>query len=62
MLCFVDDLGRNGLGCYGPMCYETPRIDRLAKQGIVLARVGCLGKGGQFMQCLFAHPCLADDR
>lgn len=43
------------------MCYETPRIDRLAKQGIVLARVGFLGKGGQFMQCLFANLRLADD-
>ena len=30
----VDDLGWRDLGCYGSSFYETPRIDRLAAQGI----------------------------
>ncbi|SVC38840.1 uncharacterized protein METZ01_LOCUS291694, partial [marine metagenome] len=32
---FVDDLGWRDLGCYGSKFYETPNIDRLAKQGAV---------------------------
>ncbi|MCP4501172.1 MAG: sulfatase-like hydrolase/transferase, partial [Deltaproteobacteria bacterium] len=35
---FVDDLGWTDLGCYGSKFYETPRIDRLAKQGAIFAR------------------------
>jgi arylsulfatase A-like enzyme len=30
----VDDMGYSDLGCYGSKFYETPNIDRLAKQGI----------------------------
>jgi len=30
----VDDLGWNDVGCYGSTFYETPNIDRLAKEGI----------------------------
>lgn len=30
----ADDLGWSDLGCYGSRFYETPRIDRLAKEGI----------------------------
>jgi arylsulfatase A-like enzyme len=30
----ADDLGINDLGCYGRKDQETPRLDRLAKQGI----------------------------
>lgn len=30
----VDDLGWSDLGCYGGTFYETPHIDRLAKQGV----------------------------
>lgn len=30
----VDDLGGTDLGCYGSELYETPNIDRLAKEGI----------------------------
>lgn len=29
----ADDLGQRDLGCYGSSFYETPHIDRLAKQG-----------------------------
>ena len=29
----VDDLGQRDLGCYGSSFYETPNIDRLAKDG-----------------------------
>ncbi len=30
----IDDLGWADLGCYGSRYYETPRIDRLARQGM----------------------------
>jgi arylsulfatase A-like enzyme len=30
----VDDLGQRDLGCYGSTFYETPNIDRLAKDGL----------------------------
>ncbi|MFN0077560.1 MAG: sulfatase [Prosthecobacter sp.] len=29
----VDDLGQRDLGCYGSTFYETPNVDRLAKEG-----------------------------
>lgn len=29
----VDDLGRQDLGCYGSTFYETPHVDRLAREG-----------------------------
>ena len=35
---FVDDLGWTDLGCYGSKFYETPHIDRLAKQGAMFTR------------------------
>src|SRR5438046_950984 len=34
----ADDLGWADLGCQGSAYYETPHIDRLAKQGM---RLGC---------------------
>jgi hypothetical protein len=30
----ADDLGWTGLGCYGSPFYETPNIDRLARDGM----------------------------
>src|SRR4051794_2562142 len=30
----ADDLGWRDLGCYGSTFYETPNLDRLAKQGV----------------------------
>ena len=30
----VDDLGWSDVGCYGSFFYETPHIDRLAKEGV----------------------------
>ncbi|SVA45289.1 uncharacterized protein METZ01_LOCUS98143, partial [marine metagenome] len=35
---FIDDLGWKDLGVYGSKFYETPRIDRLAKQGALFTR------------------------
>ncbi|MDB4409140.1 sulfatase, partial [Akkermansiaceae bacterium] len=32
---FVDDLGWGDFGCYGSTFYETPNIDKLAKQGML---------------------------
>ena len=34
VLFFIDDLGWKDVGCYGNDFIETPRIDRLGKQGI----------------------------
>ena len=34
---FTDDLGWADLGCYGSSFYETPNIDRLAKQGAMFS-------------------------
>jgi len=34
VLFLVDDLGWKDVGCYGSSFYETPNIDRLAKQGV----------------------------
>ena len=31
---FADDLGYGDLGCYGHPVAKTPRIDRLAKEGV----------------------------
>jgi arylsulfatase A-like enzyme len=33
ILMLADDLGRQDLGCYGSTFYETPNLDRLAKEG-----------------------------
>ena len=30
----VDDLGWRDVGCYGSSFYETPNIDRFAKEGV----------------------------
>jgi len=38
IIIFVDDLGWKDLGCYGSTFYETPNIDRLAKQGAMFTR------------------------
>jgi hypothetical protein len=29
----VDDLGRQDLACYGSTFYETPNVDRIAREG-----------------------------
>ena len=34
VLIMADDLGVEGMGCYGGTSYNTPAIDRLAKQGV----------------------------
>ena len=31
----IDDLGWTDLGCYGSDYYETPNVDRLAKEGML---------------------------
>ena len=30
----MDDMGWKDIGCYGSTFYETPNIDRLAKEGM----------------------------
>ncbi len=34
VLFFVDDFGQRDIGCYGSTLYETPRMDRLAAEGM----------------------------
>lgn len=34
VLVFADDLGYGDLGCYGAEGYQTPNLDRLAKEGV----------------------------
>ena len=34
----IDDMGATDLGCYGSKFYETPQIDRLAKDGLKFTR------------------------
>lgn len=36
LVIFVDDLGYSDLGCYGSTTIKTPRIDRLASEGVSL--------------------------
>ena len=38
VLVVIDDLGWTDLGCQGSLYYETPNIDRLAKEGAQLDR------------------------
>ncbi|MCA9246897.1 MAG: sulfatase-like hydrolase/transferase, partial [Planctomycetales bacterium] len=38
VLILADDLGYETLGCYGGLDFKTPHLDRLAKQGVRLAR------------------------
>jgi hypothetical protein len=46
----VDDLGWSDVGCYGSSFYETPHIDRLAKEGVkIYFRLCCLSR-------LFTYP------
>ena len=34
VLVFIDDMGWKDVGCYGSDIVETPRIDRLATEGV----------------------------
>lgn len=41
MIVYADDLGQGDLSCYNPKAaYQTPRIDRMAAEGIRFAGVG----------------------
>lgn len=34
ILIMADDIGVEGIGCYGGLSYQTPKLDRLATQGV----------------------------
>lgn len=34
LLILADDLGVEGVGCYGGESYRTPHLDRLAREGV----------------------------
>lgn len=46
----ADDLGQRDLGCYGSTFYETPHLDRMAREGARFTRAYTRLSG------LFAHP------
>ena len=46
----ADNLGRESIGCYGQHIFKTPRLDRLATEGVV------------FENCLVAAPLCAPAR
>ena len=40
---YGDDLGRGMLSCYGQKHFQTPNIDRLAREGLQFTRAyGCI--------------------
>ncbi len=41
ILIYVDDLGYGDLGCYGAQGIQTPHIDRLAKNGLLMTDAHC---------------------
>ena len=38
LLIFADDLGYEALNCYGGLDYETPSVDKFARDGMRLTR------------------------
>lgn len=38
LLIFADDIGYEALGCYGGLDFQTPRLDRMAEEGIRFSR------------------------
>ncbi|HEV3440396.1 MAG TPA: sulfatase-like hydrolase/transferase [Gemmata sp.] len=38
VLIFTDDQGYGDVGCYGAKGFETPNLDKLAKQGVRFTR------------------------
>ena len=50
VLILCDDLGYGDLGCYGNTVIRTPRLDRLAKQGM------------RFTDCYAAMPVCSPSR
>lgn len=43
LLIYVDDLGYEGLGCYGGLDFSTPNIDRMAAEGTRFSRAYASG-------------------
>jgi arylsulfatase A-like enzyme len=41
ILVYTDDLGNEDLGCYGGTEIDTPRIDQLAEEGMMMTQVYC---------------------
>ena len=59
ILIMADDLGVEGLGCYGGTTYRTPALDRLAKEGMrfthAYAQPLCTNTRVQIMTGLYNH-------
>lgn len=59
ILIMADDIGVEGIGCYGGLSYKTPEIDKLAKQGVrfehAYAQPLCTNTRLQLMTGLYNH-------
>ena len=59
VLIMADDLGVEGVGCYGGTSYQTPALDRLAREGIrfthAYAQPLCTNTRIQLMTGLYNH-------
>ena len=59
VLIVADDLGVEGLGCYGGTSYKTPALDRLAREGLrfthAYAQPLCTNTRTQLMTGLYNH-------
>ena len=59
VLIMADDLGVEGLGCYGGQSYQTPRLDQMAKDGMrfthAYAQPLCTNTRVQLMTGLYNH-------
>jgi hypothetical protein len=61
VIIFFDDLGYADLGCFGAKGYETPNIDRMAREGVRLtdfyvAQRGMLGLASSPYDGLLLEP------
>jgi arylsulfatase A-like enzyme len=59
VLIMADDLGVEGLGCYGGTSYKTPSLDRMAREGVrfnhAYAQPLCTNTRVQLMTGLYNH-------
>ncbi len=59
VLILADDIGVEGLGCYGGTSYKTPALDQLAREGLrfthAYAQPLCTNTRIQFMTGLYNH-------
>ena len=60
ILIMADDIGIEGIGCYGGLSYKTPKIDKMAEEGVLLfnhaySQPLCTNTRIQLMTGLYNH-------